>query len=125
MKRRRKKFLERITQPQRLVLLALSLSALLSLHQFVTDWQLQTLGLFLVLVCDNLFIYFYTDDFIADGIFTVPVYNLVASLAGNVLICLALYYSQLLSPFSRFSNVNLPFLLTKLFFVFVTLIDEK
>lgn len=46
MKRRRKKLLERITQPQRLVLLALSLSAVLSLHQFVTDWQFPTLGLF-------------------------------------------------------------------------------
>ncbi|WP_251867785.1 hypothetical protein [Enterococcus malodoratus] len=125
MKRRRKKFLERLMQPRRLFVIAFSALAILVIHYFVPDWRLQALGFFLVLVGEDLFLYFFMDDFSKDGIFTVQFYNLVIKLACNVLICIPIYFGQATSPFVASYNEKLPFLGTQLLFVFVTLFSYK
>ncbi|MDU5335854.1 hypothetical protein [Enterococcus sp.] len=108
--------LKRVKQPRRLLLIILSIAAIIALDKFVPSWRLQTVGFLFVIVCDTLFLYFFTDDFLEAGIFTVPSYNFRLKLILDFFLFFALYYSNSTNPpvaatntgyFPLFSLINM------------------
>lgn len=122
---RRKTFWNRAQQPHRVVALLASLAITFILHFFVIDWRLQLTGFVLLLFGINLFVYYFTDDFQEDGIFTIPSYNIVLWLILEGLLCFAIYYAQSTSPWIESYNEKLPFLITRIYIITSLLLGEK
>lgn len=117
-----KTFLKRVKQPHRLFLIILSISAIIALDQFVSSWRLQAFGFLFVIICDTLFLYFFTDDFLEDGIFTVPSYNLGLKLILDFFLFLALYHSYSTNPPVAATNANYFPLFTLINMILLTLL---